>query len=146
MVSLLEEPKYKDDKFVIFSEWLEPIRELSKRLNKLNIDHGQIEGKVPSDARSKVIKAFTNAKWQYVLIIQVSYYSFSTKHLLLMLSAYTNVCRNCLLKQIDAGGEGINLQAARIVINLTPNWNPCTEWQALGRVWRRGQVRVLANT
>jgi SNF2 family DNA or RNA helicase len=42
--------------------------------------------------------------------------------------------------QVLVGGEGLNLQDANIVINLTPAWNPGVEAQAVARVYRRGQA------
>jgi superfamily II DNA or RNA helicase len=43
----------------------------------------------------------------------------------------------------DAGGVGINLQAARIVINYEPAWNPSTDAQRFQRVHRIGQERQV---
>jgi superfamily II DNA/RNA helicase len=45
----------------------------------------------------------------------------------------------------DAGGVGLNLQAASAVINIEPPWNPARLEQRIGRVHRMGQSRpVLA--
>jgi superfamily II DNA/RNA helicase len=45
----------------------------------------------------------------------------------------------------DAGGVGINLQAASVVINIEPPWNPARLEQRIARVHRMGQTRpVLA--
>ncbi|MDK6689710.1 SNF2-related protein [Aerococcus urinae] len=46
-----------------------------------------------------------------------------------------------LLAQIDAGGVGLNIQAANIVILCEPQWKPSTEQQAIGRVYRMGQAK-----
>ena len=48
-----------------------------------------------------------------------------------------------LIIQIDAGGQGLNLQEAEHVINTTPDWNPCLEAQAVARVWRRGNSKEV---
>ena len=48
-----------------------------------------------------------------------------------------------LLNQIEAGGVGINLQAASIVIITEPKWKPSTEDQAIARAHRMGQVRTV---
>ena len=42
----------------------------------------------------------------------------------------------------DAGGVGLNLQAASAVINFEPPWNPARLEQRIGRVHRLGQVAV----
>lgn len=46
-----------------------------------------------------------------------------------------------LLSQIDAGGVGINIQAASVVIIAEPQWKPSTENQAIARAHRMGQIR-----
>jgi SNF2 family DNA or RNA helicase len=48
-----------------------------------------------------------------------------------------------LLGQIEAGGVGINMQAASVVILTEPQWKPSTEEQAIGRAHRMGQVRTV---
>lgn len=57
----------------------------------------------------------------------------------------------CLVSQIQAGGVGLNIQAASVVIICEPQVKPTTEWQATGRAHRMGQsesvtaYRLLAN-
>jgi SNF2 family DNA or RNA helicase len=46
-----------------------------------------------------------------------------------------------LVAQINAGGVGLNIQAASVVIICEPQWNPAIEEQAIGRAHRMGQVR-----
>ncbi|MFB4274322.1 DEAD/DEAH box helicase [Nonomuraea sp. MTCD27] len=46
-----------------------------------------------------------------------------------------------LLSQIQAGGVGLNLQAASVVILCEPQVKPSMETQAVGRAHRMGQVR-----
>ncbi len=48
---------------------------------------------------------------------------------------------SCLVCQIQAGGVGLNIQAASIVIFCEPQVKPSLTWQALSRVYRMGQVR-----
>jgi len=45
--------------------------------------------------------------------------------------------------QIEAGGQGINLQAAQVVILMEPQLKPSTENQAIARVRRMGQSRAV---
>ena len=49
--------------------------------------------------------------------------------------------QNVLLVQIDAGGFGLNIQAANRVILCEPQWKPSTESQAISRAYRMGQNR-----
>ena len=48
-----------------------------------------------------------------------------------------------LLGQIEAGGVGINIQAASVVVLAEPQWKPSTEHQAVARAHRMGQVRTV---
>ena len=52
-----------------------------------------------------------------------------------------NPKQNVLLVQIDAGGFGLNIQAANRVILCEPQWKPSTENQAISRAYRMGQNR-----
>lgn len=46
-----------------------------------------------------------------------------------------------LAAQIEAGGVGLNIQAASVVIICEPQWKPSTETQAISRAYRMGQTR-----
>jgi SNF2 family DNA or RNA helicase len=46
-----------------------------------------------------------------------------------------------LAAQIEAGGTGLNIQAASVVVLCEPQWKPTVEAQAIGRAHRMGQVR-----
>ncbi|WP_084175243.1 DEAD/DEAH box helicase [Actinokineospora spheciospongiae] len=48
-----------------------------------------------------------------------------------------------LLSQIEAGGVGLNVQAASVVIIAEPQWKPSTEEQAIARAYRMGQIRKV---
>ena len=48
-----------------------------------------------------------------------------------------------LLAQIEAGGVGLNLQAASVVIICEPQLKPTIEHQAVARAHRMGQVRAV---
>jgi SNF2 family DNA or RNA helicase len=48
-----------------------------------------------------------------------------------------------LLCQIEAGGVGLNLQAASVVILCEPQVKPTLEHQAVARAHRMGQVRTV---
>lgn len=71
-----------------------------------------ITGDVPNTRRQDIIDEFTEAKPGSVLI-----------------------------SQITAGGVGLNIQAANIVILCEPQWKPSTEEQAISRAYRMGQSR-----
>eukprot|EP00325_Prymnesiales_sp_UTEX-LB-985_P013263 CAMPEP_0174757120 /NCGR_PEP_ID=MMETSP1094-20130205/107099_1 /TAXON_ID=156173 /ORGANISM="Chrysochromulina brevifilum, Strain UTEX LB 985" /LENGTH=1225 /DNA_ID=CAMNT_0015963035 /DNA_START=9 /DNA_END=3687 /DNA_ORIENTATION=+ len=44
---------------------------------------------------------------------------------------------------LHAGGVGLNLQAASVVIHLEPSWVPANTMQATARAWRLGQTQTV---
>ena len=48
-----------------------------------------------------------------------------------------------LVSQIQAGGVGLNIQSASVVILTEPQWKPTIEDQAIARCHRMGQVRSV---
>ncbi len=49
-----------------------------------------------------------------------------------------------ILVSTDVAAEGLNLQAASVVINYEPPWSPLRLEQRIGRVWRLGQRRNVS--
>jgi hypothetical protein len=61
-----------------------------------------------------------------------------------MVDAFTQTPgHGVLLSQIEAGGVGLNVQAASVVIIAEPQWKPSTEEQAIARAYRMGQIRKV---
>ncbi|GAB2556426.1 DEAD/DEAH box helicase [Kribbella endophytica] len=75
---------------------------------------GSIRGAVPPAERQRLIDTFTTTPGHAVL-----------------------------LSQIEAGGVGLNVQAASVVILAEPQWKPSTEDQAIARAHRMGQIRTV---
>jgi superfamily II DNA or RNA helicase len=73
---------------------------------------GPVTGDVPPPDRQALVDAFTRRRGPAVLVCQ-----------------------------IQAGGVGLNIQAASVVILCEPQWNPAIEEQAIARAHRMGQVR-----
>ena len=48
-----------------------------------------------------------------------------------------------LVSQIEAGGVGLNIQAASVVLLTEPQWKPSVEEQAIARCHRMGQARPV---
>jgi superfamily II DNA or RNA helicase len=48
-----------------------------------------------------------------------------------------------LVSQIEAGGVGLNIQTASVVILTEPQWKPTTEEQTIARCHRMGQIRPV---
>ena len=55
--------------------------------------------------------------------------------------SYTFTFKNCLLLFCRAGGVGLNLTGANVVVIFDPNWNPTHDLQAQDRAYRLGQSR-----
>jgi DNA repair and recombination RAD54-like protein len=55
----------------------------------------------------------------------------------------TSASRNfCFLLSAKAGGCGLNLVGANRLVMFDPDWNPATDLQAMGRIYRTGQKRA----
>jgi len=50
-----------------------------------------------------------------------------------------------LVVSTDVASEGLNLQAANVIVNYEPTWSPIKLEQRLGRVWRLGQRREVTS-
>jgi superfamily II DNA or RNA helicase len=116
-VTLLEEMfERPKTKVVVFSQWLRMHELLVRRIKARGWDHVVFHGGVPSSKRRDLIDRFRDDP-------------------------------NCrLFLSTDAGGVGLNLQHATVVLNMDLPWNPAVLEQRIGRVHRLGQrqpVRVV---
>ena len=111
VIDYLMSEKNKNDKFVVFCKWHNVMNELMKTFKRYQIGAEMYDGSMSRESRNAAIYNFKETSIRGLII------------------------------QIDAGGQGLNLQEAKHVINTTPDWNPCLEAQAVARVWRRGQTQ-----
>ena len=58
-----------------------------------------------------------------------------------MLIRFNNTPECRVFLSTDAGGVGLNLQSASLLINLDVPWNPAVLEQRIGRIYRMGQER-----
>jgi superfamily II DNA or RNA helicase len=100
-------------KVVVFSEYERMTYLAGQELRKLGIGFVSLHGGVPSRQRGALIEKFRNDP----------------------------ACKVFL--STDAGGVGLNLQAASAVVNFEPPWNPARLEQRIGRVHRLGQSRPV---
>ena len=100
-------------KVVVFSEYERMTYLAGEELRKLGIGFVSLHGGVPSRQRGALIEKFRNDP----------------------------ACKVFL--STDAGGVGLNLQAASAVVNFEPPWNPARLEQRIGRVHRLGQSRPV---
>jgi len=117
LATLLEEVfESPDAKVVVFSQWLRMHELLVRRFERRDWDHILFHGGVPGQQRKDLIDRFREDPG----------------------------CRAFL--STDAGGVGLNLQHASVVVNMDLPWNPAVLEQRIGRVHRLGQrqpVRVV---
>jgi superfamily II DNA or RNA helicase len=117
VVTLLDEIFERPEaKVVVFSQWLRMHELLVRRIKERQWGHVLFHGGVPGGKRKDLVDRFREDP----------------------------ACRAFLAT--DAGGTGLNLQHASMVINLDLPWNPAVLEQRIGRVHRLGQrqpVRVV---
>jgi superfamily II DNA or RNA helicase len=100
-------------KVVVFSEYERMTYLASQELSKLRIGWVSLHGKVPARKRGELIARFRSDP----------------------------DCK--IFLSTDAGGVGLNLQAASAVVNFEPPWNPARLEQRVGRVHRFGQTHPV---
>ena len=110
LMTLLDELlEQPGSKIVVFSQWVRMLELLVRRLEKKRIAHVLFHGGVEGGQRKALLDRFRD----------------------------DNRCRAFL--STDAGGVGLNLQHASIVVNMDLPWNPAVLEQRIGRVHRLGQ-------
>jgi superfamily II DNA or RNA helicase len=108
-VILSEEIASNGHKAVVFSQWANMLAFTEPILKRVGLGYVKLTGAVPSAKRGDLIKKF-----------------FDDPDCRVFLST-------------DAGGVGLNLQAASLVINLDLPWNPAVLEQRIARAHRHGQ-------
>ena len=96
-------------KVVVFSHWERMTRMAAEEAQRLGLGVVRLHGSVPTHRRGALIDRFRDDPATQVLV------------------------------STDAGGVGLNLQAASVLINLDLPWNPAVLEQRIGRLHRLGQ-------
>jgi len=96
-------------RMIIFSQFLGTLEEIKEELEKENVEYFYIDGSVKSKERMEISKKFNSGEGQVVLI------------------------------SLKAGGTGLNLVGADVVIHYDPWWNFAAQNQATDRAHRIGQ-------
>ena len=102
-----------EHKALIFSQFTRMLELLKVELDKENIPYYEITGATPKEERLARVKAFNSDKTPVFLI------------------------------SLKAGGTGLNLTGADVVIHYDPWWNVAVQNQATDRAHRIGQTRVV---
>lgn len=101
--------KNQSRKVIVFSEWIKTHQLIGELLRKKGVGYTELNGKVPVKNRGALIKQFEQDPQCKVFL------------------------------STEAGGAGLNLQAADILINFELPWNPAKKNQRIGRIDRLGQ-------
>lgn len=110
LMSILDEYFENDSgKVVVFSQWERMTRLVASELEERNIEFEYLHGGIPSEKRKSLLDNFRENP------------------------------RSKVFLSTDAGGVGLNLQSANMVINLDIPWNPAVLEQRIARVYRLGQ-------
>jgi superfamily II DNA/RNA helicase len=115
LMSILEEIlDLQEEKVVIFSQWERMTRIVAGELDELGVRYEYLHGGVPSVKRKDLYKNFNQNPETKVFL------------------------------STDAGGVGLNLQAASYMVNLDIPWNPAVLEQRIARIYRMGQRRKVS--
>ncbi len=102
-----------DEKIIVFSEWKRMHQLIAAELDACGLRYEYLHGSLSSKKRAEIITKFK-----------------------------TDVETRIFLST-DAGGQGLNLQEASVIINVDLPWNPAVLEQRIGRVHRIGQKRNI---
>ena len=113
-VHLLKQATGKGHKILVFSSFKQALDHLGQCLTKEKVNYDMITGETPAKRRVEIADDFNTTDSISVMLIS-----------------------------LKAGGTGLNLIGADIVIHLDPWWNVASEEQATDRAYRIGQERKV---
>ena len=98
---------------LVFSQFTRMLRLIETRLSQEGVKSLYLDGDTPADERVKLCDTFNSGHGSVFLL------------------------------SLKAGGTGLNLTGADMVIHYDPWWNPAAEDQATDRAYRIGQTRKV---
>ncbi len=113
LVELLHKSIEEGHRVLVFSQFTSVLKNIQKRLRSEKISFSYLDGSVSSEKRMKLVKSFNEGENSVFLI------------------------------SLKAGGTGLNLTSADVVVHFDPWWNPAVEEQATDRAHRIGQKHVV---
>ena len=96
-------------RILLFSQFTSMLELLAKRLDEAGVSHFTLQGSTPKPVRAELVRRFNSGEADVFLI------------------------------SLRAGGTGLNLTVADIVIHYDPWWNVAAQNQATDRAYRIGQ-------
>lgn len=113
LMELMEDAISGGHRLLVFSQFTSLLALVKPMLIDAGIDFWYIDGSVSAEERIRQVKAFNEGE------------------------------RAVFLISLKAGGTGLNLTGADVVVHLDPWWNPAVEDQATDRAHRIGQTKVV---
>jgi len=110
---LLEETLDGGHRVLLFSQFTSMLKIIERRLSSSGISTMYLDGSTPTESRLQMVNSFNSGKGDVFLI------------------------------SLKAGGTGLNLTGADVVIHFDPWWNPAVEDQATDRAHRIGQQKTV---
>lgn len=111
---LVNENIKNNHKMLIFSQFTSVLKNIGNELKKENIQYFYLDGRTNPKERVELVDKFNKSEDVQVFLIS-----------------------------LKAGGTGLNLTSADVVIHFDPWWNPAIENQATDRAHRYGQKNVV---
>lgn len=111
-IDLIQSSIDSGHRILVFSQFAQSFPILSKELEKMGIKHFILDGQTKAKTRMEMVEEFNKNENYKVFIIS-----------------------------LKAGGTGLNLVGADMVIHLDPWWNSSAEAQATDRAYRIGQTK-----
>ncbi|WP_286904335.1 SNF2 helicase associated domain-containing protein [Clostridium sp. UBA1652] len=110
---ILQDSIEQDHRILLFSQFTSVLKNIRGRLDKNGIKYMYLDGNTKSEDRMNLVKEFNEGDARVFLI------------------------------SLKAGGTGLNLTGADVVIHFDPWWNPAVEDQATDRAHRIGQQKTV---
>ena len=114
LMELLDNYIDGNKKILVFSQFTSALKNIEKNLEEVGINYIYLDGSIGSKERGELVKKFNEDPLISVFLIS-----------------------------LKAGGVGLNLTSASVVIHFDPWWNPAVEDQATDRAHRIGQKHVV---
>lgn len=115
-LELIEGYIKSNDKVLLFSQFTSLLQIMASYLDKAGIGYYYLDGSTKASDRVKLVNQFNEGDEKSIFLIS-----------------------------LKAGGSGLNLTSANIVIHFDPWWNPAIEDQASDRAHRMGQKKVIKH-
>lgn len=113
LLEVLDDAFSSGHRVLIFSQFTSMLQIIATELERKEIGYFYLDGSTKPELRGEMVKAFNGGE------------------------------NNVFLISLKAGGTGLNLTGADMVIHYDPWWNPAVEDQASDRAYRIGQMNVV---